>query len=567
MGLSRLASLLPAIAALTLSCSEPGPPAGAERPEPGAGTAAAVDDYGDRLGTIEFPVSCNAEASPLMERGLALLHHMTYAGAEAAFSKAAQADPDCALARWGIAMSYVHPLWSDPPSVERLQRGLELLREAEAITNQTARETGYIAATLAYYDGAAERLEPESLERFRDGWERVYREFPEDIEAASFYALALMATAEKSDKTLRKEAEAGQLVEQVLAKVPDHPAAHHYIIHAYDNPTFADRALEVARNYGNVAPEVPHALHMPTHIFTRLGHWDDSIDMNSRSAAAAEASAHGEYVSAHMLHAQDYLVYAHLQKAEEQQARAIVEQVMELQGPWGENARGASAYALAAMPARFALERRDWAAAATIEPRLPASFPWSPAFAQYEALSWFGRGLGAARADLQDIAAEAVSELNHLREVLQEQGQGYWAKQVEIQARSIEAWAAYAGGETELGLERMQAAAELENSTDKHPITPGEVLPANELYGDMLLEAGRAEDAIAAYRASLARSPNRFNSLYGVGEAASSLGDDATATAYYSHLAEMTAGSGADWPRLQAARAFLAAHEGGSAGP
>jgi hypothetical protein len=525
------------------------------------------DAYGRQLGTVEFPVSCNEAATLRMQRSLALLHHMTYTGAELEFSNAAKADPECALAYWGMAMSWVHPLWNDPPSPDRLSRGLELLRKAEAMDGKTQREAGYIAAALAYYDGADSRPEPESLVLFRDAWEDVYREYPDDVEAASFFALGLMAAADKSDVTFSAQARAGLVVEDVLTKVPDHPAGHHYVIHAYDSPDFAEQALQVARQYSDVAPEVPHALHMPTHIFTRLGYWDDSIAMNERSSVAAEASTGGAYASSQMLHADDYLVYANLQRAREAEALAVTEKDLALEGPWDKNARGAAAYALAAMPARLALERRDWAAAAANQARVPTTFPWSEAYAQFEAIAWFGRGLGAARAGEETVAAEAVLELRNIEAALEDRRQGYWARQVEIQALSIEAWMAYMAGDQTDGLSIMQAAAELENSTDKHPITPGEILPANELYGDMLLETGEAEAAIAAYRASLARSPNRFNSLFGVAASALALDDEETAAAYFGHLVELTEGSEADWPRLQVAREFMATVINLSAGP
>jgi hypothetical protein len=494
-----------------------------------------------------------------MERALALLHHMTYTGAEAEFSKAAKADPACSLAYWGVAMSYVHPLWNDPPSKARLAKGLKLLNKAADIAGKTDREAGYIASALAYYDGASDRPEQESLVLFRDAWEQVYRNYPEDIEAAAFYSLALMGAADKTDQTLAEYTQAGLLVEEVLTKVPDHPAGHHYVIHAYDSPAFASQALAVARNYSEVAPEVPHALHMPTHIFTRLGYWDDSIAMNNRSAVAAEGSTGGEYTSSQMLHAQDYLVYAHLQKGNESGALEVLDLASRLEGPWDSNARGAAAYALSAMPARYALERRDWAAAAALEARQPASFPWSDGFAAFEAISWFGRGLGAARAGQPEVANHAVGELHRLRELLKQEGQGYWVTQLDIQISSIEAWNTYIQGDTESGLALMQAAANLENSTFKHPITPGEILPANELYGDMLLDAGNAAEALAAYRLSMDRSPMRFNSLYGAAVAADSSGDTEAAADYFAELVQMTQGAEVDWPRLQKAREYISA--------
>ena len=517
-----------------------------------------IDPYGNELGSIQFPVSCNERATPMMERSLALLHHMTYTGAEAEFSRAIKADPQCALAYWGVAMSYVHPLWNDPPSEERLVKGLELLRQAESIENKTEREAGYINSALAYYDGALGRREAESLVLFRDAWEEVYRQNPEDIEAAAFYSLALKAAADKSDKTEKDAAMSGAIAEQILTQVPDHPAGHHYIIHAYDSPSFADQALAVARNYSEVAPEVPHALHMPTHIFTRLGYWNDSIAMNVRSAVAAEDSTGGEFVSSQMLHAQDYLVYAHLQKGNESAAREVLASAAQLQGPWDNNARGAAAYALAAMPARFALERRDWAAAAQNPARSPDTFPWSDGFVAFEAISWFGRGLGAALNNEFDTAQESLVELQRIKDLLDQNADAYWSGQVAIQMKSIEGWLAYNSGETGQGLELMGEAANLEDQTFKHPITPGEILPANELYGDMLLDAGNPEAALVAYQSSMERSPNRFNGLYGAALAADALGDTGTAASYFSQLVEMTDGAVVDWPRLETAREYIA---------
>jgi hypothetical protein len=512
--------------------------------------------YGNELGSIEFPVSCNELATPMMERGVALLHHMTYTGAGAEFSRAIEADPACALAYWGVAMSYVHPLWNDAPSEERLTKGLELLNKA-ADLSKTDREAGFISAALAYFDGATDRRESESLVLSRDAWEKVYRDNPDDIEAASFFALSLMGAADKSDKAQTDNARAGMIVENVLEQVPDHPAGHHYTIHAYDSPDFADQALLIARKYSDVAPEVPHALHMPTHIFTRLGYWNDSIAMNIRSARAAETSTGGEYTSSQMLHAQDYLVYAHLQKANEEAAREVMEYASQLQGPWDQNARGAAAYSFAAMPARFALERRDWAAAAELEARQPESFPWSDGFAAFEAIAWFGRGLGAAIDGQPEVASAAIVELTRLKDILSKNGDDYWATQLDIQLNSVTAWNAYTQGYTETALASMKHAAELENSTFKHPITPGEILPANELYGDMLLETGQAEAALVAYRYSMDRSPGRFNSLYGAAIAADSLGDTEAAANYFASIVKMTAGSDVDWPRLKSAREYL----------
>ena len=276
--------------------------------------------------------------------------------------------------------------------------------------------------------------------------------------------------------------------------------------------------------------------------------------MNDRSAVAAKDSTSGEFTSSQMLHAQDYLVYGYLQKADEENALKVMRGASVLDGPWDKNARGAAAYALAAMPARVALEKRDWTSAASLTPRQPETFPWSEEFAAFEAIAWFARGLGSARDGQNETAIDSVTELQQLKSGLEESGQAYWAMQLEIQIHCIQAWNTYTQGDADSGLKLMAKAAALESRTFKHPITPGELLPASELYGDMLLDAGNAEGALEAYRKSMNRSPGRFNSLYGAAMAADALGDTETAAAYFASIVEMTDGSDADWPRLIAAR-------------
>jgi hypothetical protein len=277
-------------------------------------SAQSPDDYGDRLGTVKFEVSCNLEAQRLMARGLALTHHMTYSGARRVFEAAAQADGNCAMAYWGQAMSLIHPLWSDAPSEEVFKKGQALLKEARARGPKTEREKAYIAAVEAYFAVGKQKNEKPNLVAFEKGWAEVHRRFPDDLEAASFYALSHMAIADPSDKTYAKQKKAAEIAQMVKKKIPDHPGAHHYIIHAYDYPPLAILALPTARNYGNIAPAVPHALHMPSHIFTRLGYWPESITMNLRSAAAALKHPARGMVSLHYVHAMDYMAYAHLQR-------------------------------------------------------------------------------------------------------------------------------------------------------------------------------------------------------------------------------------------------------------
>ncbi len=512
--------------------------------------------YGDQLGTVYPPATCNDAAQPHLERGFALLHHMTYEGAEEAFAAAVAADAACALGYWGQTMTYIHPLWSDPPSEERFEKGRMLLAEAKGLPGLTEAEQAYLDAISAYFDAGRNDNEKANLEAFADAWLRVHMQYPDDVEAAAFHALTHLATADPGDKSFTKQQEAGAVAEEVLAHEPDHPGGHHYVIHAYDVPPLADRGLDVARRYGQIAPAVPHALHMPTHIFTRLGLWDEAITMNQRSAEAALAHPAGHALSLHYLHALDYVAYAHLQRGQDKQARAVLKQIEKI-GADPIQAHGASAYTLAAVPARLALERQDWEAAAALELQ-PASYPWDKAPAM-AALTHFARALGAARSGDGEAARAALDRLADLRDQANETSR-YWGKQVEIQRQAAAAWLSYEEDRHDEALDLMQAAATMEAGTEKHPITPGEVLPAHELLGDLLLELGRYDEAQAAYETALARSPNRLNSLYGAARAAELRGDAQTAHHYYSLLAEVAADADTELPRLAAAHAFLGSH-------
>jgi tetratricopeptide (TPR) repeat protein len=514
------------------------------------------DDYGIKPGTVRFPVSCNKDASRHAERGLALLHHMTYEGARDEFAAATKSDPDCAMGYWGQAMTFIHPLWSDPPTREDFEKGRALLKEARSRGKKTEREEAYIAAVEAYYKAGWNPNETANLASFEQGWEKAHEQSPDDLEAATFYALASLAT-NPTDKTYATQKRAGALLRKALEQVPDHPGGNHYLIHAYDYPPLAKEALEVARHYGEIAPAVPHALHMPTHIFTRLGFWEESIEMNKRSAAAAIRHPAGDKVSLHHPHAVDYLVYAYLQRAEDEKADQIAGLLAAMEGPF--QIELAAPYTLAAVPARLALERQQWEKAATLEARKPSSFPWDK-FPAMEAITHFARALGAARAGKPEAARRSIEKLETLRERAAATSQ-YWAKQIEIQRVTAEAWLAYQLGDKDDGLEIMRKAAALEASTEKHPVTPGETLPSQELLADMLLDMGRYKDASAAYKAALDRSPNRFNSLYGAGRAAELDENRVEAALYYRRLVEITAKeSAAERSRLKYARAYLAAH-------
>ena len=510
------------------------------------------DTYGEQLGSVSFPVSCNELARQHTERGLALLHHMTYEGARAEFALATEVDPECAMGYWGQAMSYIHPLWSDPPSRENFVKGQELVNEAQTRGQKTEWEEAYIDAVAAYYSPGWSRDEKPNLVSFEQGWQKVYHKFPEDSEATSIYALAQIGTAEASDKSYTQQKRAAELAKEVLAKIATHPGAHHYIIHAYDYPQLAEKALKVARSYGKIAPEIPHALHMPSHIFTRLGLWQESIAMNQRSADAAFKHPVEEKISLHYPHALDYLAYAYLQRAEDTQAKYVLERIKNRKAPFQPHV--ASAYALASLPARLALERQKWTDAVSLQPRVPSDYPWNE-FPAMEAITHFARAIGAARSGNETIARQALDELALLRERAAETS-AYWGKQIEIQRLAAKAWLIYQEGARQEALDLMHKAAEMEASTEKHPVTPGEILPASELLADMLLEEGRYREAQTAYLTVLKRSPNRFNSLYGAGRAAELQGKDNLANYYYSKLSEISAPE-SQRERLQDAKDFL----------
>jgi len=509
------------------------------------------------VGDVNFPVGCNAEAAPLVERGVALLHHMMYDEASFIFGMADDRDPDCAMAYWGQAMSLIHPLWPDVPTASQFDRGLKAVARSLELKGHSDRENAYLETTRAYFDGGELLTERQRLTRYEKAWKDLSGAFPDDLEARAFYSLALRAIADVKDKTFAKQKTAGAIAESVLAEIPNHPGAHHYIIHAYDVPGEAEKALTAANHYGEITPRVPHATHMMTHIYTRLGQWDKAIEWNTISADAAWALCleYGE-VSLHYTHALDYLAYAYLQTGDDHEAHQVLENAEQLQPPYGETNRNASAYAFAALPARYALERRDWEAAAQLKPRSPSSFPWEEAHDPYVAITHFARALAMSNLGRPDDATADIEALQSLRSSVAPLS-AYWAQQIEIQEVTALAWQTFARGETESALEIMQQAAAIEASTDKHALTPGEVLPAAELYGDMLLEAGQYEEALAAYRVALQRAPRRFNSLYGAGKAAMRAGDEVTARAYFGELLSFTSSAQEPRSRIMEIRAFM----------
>jgi hypothetical protein len=494
----------------------------------------------ERLGKVEFPVSCSAEAQKTFTRGLALLHSFWYAEAEKTFARAAEEDPRCAMAHWGVAMSLFHPVWAaaNPaaaPTPAELGRGKAAVATAKALGARTERERDYIAAVEAFYREPEGGSYEARAAAFEASMETVHRRHPEDKEAGIFYALALLGTAPPSDKTYAKQKKAAELLNAVLPESPEHPGVAHYLIHSFDYPELAPLALDAARAYAKIAPDAPHALHMPSHIFVRLGLWEDAIRSNTASAEAAHRCVATTKPGAHSfdeLHAFDYLVYAYLQGAQDGKAHEVVDEVAKV------DALDAPAfqagYALAAVPARYALERRDWKEAAALTVR-PASFPWAR-FPYAEAIIHHARAIGAARAGQLDVAREAIARLETTRKSLAASGDTYWAQQLDIQCREAAAWLARAEGRDEEAVSLLRSAADMEDASEKHPVTPGPVLPAREMLGDLLLELKRPAEAMAAYEAVLKTGPGRFLSTLGAARAAELAGDRERARTHYAEL-------------------------------
>lgn len=521
--------------------------------DPGYAQAQSLTDSAEEsLGKVDFAISCSKDVQTQFNKGLALLHNMMYLQAEKEFKAVVELDPDCAMAYWGIAMTLFHPLWAPPSSVE-LQRGWEAVQKAAALKPSTEREMGYISAVTAFYKDWKSVNHPTRISAWEKIQEEVFKANPEDIDAGAFYALAHLATAPKGDKTFTHQKEAGAILENLRTKALMHPGLFHYTIHAYDNPLLASRALEVAKEYDKIAPDAPHAQHMPSHIFVRLGLWTLTAEWNMRSAEAAKKQSKPGELSLHYIHAMDYLIYAYLQKAQDKKAQdtlITINKIERYQGSF------ASAYGIAAAQARYFLELRQWEKAAKLKLRTHSTFPWDK-YPWFEAITYFARGLGAARSKDTDRARDSIRTLDTFYERSKKAGQDYWGVLVDSQRKTVAAWTAYSEGETDKALQIMKKAAEIEDSVDKHPVTPGAVLPARELLGDMLVLLGKYGEAIDAYEASLLISPNRFNSLYGAGHAAESACDFKKAKLYYSKLIELTSSVDSDRPSLKRAKAFL----------
>ncbi len=487
----------------------------------------------EKLGTVRFATSCKPAAQKQFDRGVALLHSFQFSRAIAGFNTALKADSSCAIAYWGIALSH----WSNPfaPGLKvtsQLRDGRQAIKRGQALGARTAREQAYISAVSKLYADFEKTSEQARLLAYRDAMAELALHYPQDHEASIFYALALAASEEPTDKAYANRLKAGAILESLFIQEPEHPGLAHYIIHTYDVPSLAARALLAAQRYSTIAPDAPHALHMPSHTFTRIGYWQDSIDSN----LAASAAARREGQTAEELHALDYQAYAYLQTAQDDAARRLVESLPEIVSRFnpgmvisGAAPPSAGYFAIAAIPARYALERQDWKASAMLEVR-ETSFPYA------EAMTHFARGLAAAH--LGDVAGARASReaLTNIHERLSKSDEAYWAEQVEIQRRTVSAWTALAEGRTEEALQEMKSAAELEDDTEKSAVSPGPLATSRELLGEMLLQSNQPAEALEQFEAALKREPKRFRALYGAALAAQRKPDREASRRYFNEL-------------------------------
>jgi tetratricopeptide (TPR) repeat protein len=511
----------------------------------------------EKLGKVHFPTSCAPAAQAEFDRAVALLHSFWFPEAVKAFQAVAQTDPACGMAHWGAAVTWLGNPLAGATTARGLQEGSAAVARAKAAGAKTQREQDYIAAIETFYkdhDKVDHRTRAVAYEK---AMEALAQRYPQDTEAAIFYALALNITLNPADKTYANQLKAAAILEKAFAAQPDHPGVAHYLIHSYDFPPIAQKGLTAARRYASIAPSAPHALHMPSHIFTRLGHWQESIDTNRRSAEAAKyelRQANLEAGSYNALHAMDYIVYAAMQLAKDKEARAVLDEVRSVEKIDAE--QFAAAFAFAAIPARYAFERRQWAEAAelTLHPR---SLSWDK-FPQAESIIWFARGLGAARGGNVPSARRDLARLETLRDTLMAAKNTYWANQTEIQRLAVAGWIARAQGNNDEALAMLRQAADKEDATEKHPVTPGSIQPAREMLAELLLDLGQPAQALTEFETSQRIDPNRFHGLAGAARAAELAGDRAKAKTYYSQLLALTQTADTDRPEIQQAKAFMA---------
>jgi tetratricopeptide (TPR) repeat protein len=509
---------------------------------------------GKEFGSVEFETSCSEKVKKDFDLGIALLHSFEYDEAEKVFAKVIDEEPGCAMAYWGVAMSINHSLWA-PPSEDELKKGANAIAIAQSLTKKSKRESDYIEAMALFYKDWQKLDHRTRSSQFEKAMEKIYRENPNDKEAAIFYALALDAAADPADKSFSNQKKAGNILNALYPGEPNHPGIVHYIIHTYDYPELATMALPAAKKYASIAPSSAHAQHMPSHIFTRLGLWDECIRSNLVAVSSAKCYAESAGIKGHWdeeLHSLDYLVYSYLQKGDNDLAKEQCDYLKTINEVSPVNFK--VAYAFAAIPSRYVLENKNWKDAANLKIH-PANLEWQK-YPWQKAIIHFTRVLGFVHIGKIDSAKAELKNLNILHDILIAQKDTYKANQVQIQIKTAEAWILFYAKKNNEALALMNIAAEMEDRTEKHPVTPGEVIPAIELLGDMLLQMNKPEEALNAYEADLKKHPNRFNALYGAASAAERSNDLEKAQSYYKQLIAI-ANSNSNRPELQTARMFL----------
>lgn len=476
------------------------------------------------FGKVNFGSACSGNSQDDFSLAIALLHSFEYEESEKVFAKILDQDPECAMAYWGIAMCNFHALWR-PPTKDDLTKGSMAINIAISLQNKSEKEVDYINAISAFYNDWENIEHHTRTVRFEKAMEKLYLKYSEEKEAAIFYALALNASADLTDKTYKNRIKAASILENLFPDEPDHPGIAHYIIHSYDYPRLAELALDAARRYASIAPASAHAQHMPSHIFTRLGLWEESIKSNLSATSSAKCYAEQVHMNGNWdeeIHGTDYLMYAYLQTGQMENAKVVLEYMKTVERIEPIGVKGA--YPTAAIPARYYLETRNWELAKNLKMASDdypvKDFPWS------NGLIHFTRALGAIHSNVLDSASIDISKLKECSNYLTEQGNNYMATQVEIMVKAAEAWLLFFEGNYEDALTTMKLSAEMEYKTEKQSLTPGEVLPAQELLGDLLMMMERPSAALKAYEVNLKQRPNRFNGVYGAAKAAQAMGDE-----------------------------------------
>ena len=501
-----------------------------------------------QLGKVHFETSCKPAAQKLFDRGMLYQHSFWYSAAKRTFDDVLKSDPNCAIAYWGIALSYLYNPHAQPPK-ENLALGLEAVKKGQALGAKTQRERDYIDAIAAMYTDYDTVDHRTRVQNYLKAEEQVALRYPKDDEAQIAYAITLNVAAPPSDKTYANQLKGAALLEPIFKRQPQHPGVAHYLIHLYDYPAIAEKGLAAAKRYSKIAAAAPHAQHMPSHIFTRVGYWKESIASNVESARIAKLD--GEQQD--QAHAMDYMVYAYLQLAQDKKARAVVDELAKID--FKQKDRFAGPYAVAASQARYVFERGDWKAAAELQPR-------QTNILYADAVTYFARAVGAARSGNPNAAKTDIAKLAELRDRLKNAKDAYWSNIVDIQQQIASAWVLYAEGKYDDALKLLSAAADAEDKTEKHPVTPGPLAPARELYGAMLLDRGMANEALAAYEAVLKKEPNRLDAYIGAAKSASKADETAKAKQYTAKVISLTENADTVRPEVTELRAskFSAVH-------